>query len=248
MQVNRDSYIEKLLYDNKLRPQRGRLWGERHTPNRKQVSAGGLGQVTVTQETVSGIVLVANDVEEVAYSQANLYLVHRAGADPDEWRFRLPGVRKGFNYHQTWASQSIKRGTVVALRSGAGKSQGSFAKFTEIAYNEIVAIGRPKGEPGATRMLPAPGWLFLDPIHESGVTDEGLILRPDLHDRVSGKGAQRGVVKALPRGVEYDFEVGDTIAYPYHRAGGATEFCVFADGTRAIPLGDVWWVEEEAAA
>ena len=236
----RDKAVRALLDAGKLRPKKGSLWCEKLLEH-DEITVDGVGVVTGSV-TSSGLVLVGSGGNSQDQSvKSKLLLVRAVGESPDAWSFRYFDKERNWGA-LTFASQNVDVGTVLCVRAVSGKELEADARFIEVRYDEIVAIGQPEGV-GEHDMLPAPGWVLLDMTVDAQDCKVGIIyVREDAYDVVSNGEAQWATVLALAGGAsEVDgMEQGSRVLVDRYKF---TEY-VQIGNLRFVPIDEVLGVEE----
>lgn len=239
-----ESFLASSLAQGKIRPTPGHLWCEKLSTV-SSMDVDGIGAVSVSSVTASGLVVVSDRTEEADTVLGNLLVVRAIGEDPPPprgWHTYCLGREQSWPLG-TWKDQRITIGTVIAIRAVAGVNQGRDRKYVQVRYDEIAAIGAPLDEPDdAPAMYPGPGWVLVrldkpvDDMHGSVYVGEG---RKDVFEN---GGVHWGTVYSLPRGFQDpSVRVGSRIAVPRWQS---TEYLELEGDIRAVPWGDVLAVEE----
>lgn len=241
--MTNDEFLEQALLDDKFRPMPGHVICMKNTKN-VEIDVAGLGTVTASKVTDSGLVLVSSDSKESEQVKALMVTVVAIGKDPDKWETRIPKSKKKENWNTTWDEQKIRVGTILSIRVGSGIDQTRGSNFIDLRYDEISCIGQPKDEK-CPDMLPAPGWVLvrLEPVEAPD--HAGLVVEEGLDDLLVNGHMLYGEIIGLPRGYNRDLRVGDRICFPAHSGVGATEFVEFDGNLRALPIQDVFGVVED---
>lgn len=209
----------------------------------------GVGTIRTSGTTDSGLVLVSTRDESYDMVRGNLLVVRELGLDPPwGWHTHCAGTGGERTWPAgTWREQEIRRGTVIAVRAVAGLDQGSDARFVQIRYDEVAAIGAPRDEPDdAPAMYPAPGWVLLRMERDEAddTTDGGIYVGSERRDIFANNGIAWGSVYALPRGWsgEMGVRVGSRVGVP---RWNAHEYLELEDGAiRAHNWGDVLVIDD----
>lgn len=224
----------------RIRPLPGYLWCEK-IPTIRPLPVDGLGTVTVSSVTPSGLAIVSDRTEENdAVRDAYSLVVRSLGADPPAWHTFVLDRERTWPCG-TWAEQKIREGTVVVVRAVSGLEQSRASRHIQIRYDEIAAIGAPLDEPDdAPAMYPGPGWVLVR-LDEPPSDTHGSVYVGSAHaDVFANSGVSWGTVYALPRGWADALTVGDRVAVP---RWNATEYVDLEGNIRAVPWGDVLAVE-----
>lgn len=240
-----ESFLATALASGKIRPTPGHLWCEK-LATVSSVDVDGIGSVSVSEITSSGLVVVSERTEEADTVLGNLLVVRAIGEDP-------PPPRGWHTYHLsrerswplgTWKDQRIEVGTVIAIRAVAGVNQGRDRKYVQVRYDEIAAIGAPLDEPDdAPAMYPGPGWVLvrLDDYDGDDTSSGGVYVGEGRKDVFDNGGVIWGEVYSLPRGFsDPSVHPGARVAVPRWQS---TEYLELEGGIRAVPWGDVLAVE-----
>jgi hypothetical protein len=230
-----DNYWEKVIADGTVRPLKGHLTCEKYHKSVVE-HVEGIGDIPITGVTEGGLVLVGEDDSEAEDVKAFMLRVRVVGEDPEAWKFRFFGKER--DYKSTFAEQRVRPGVIIAVRGVAGANQSKNSHIIDVRYDEIVAIGTPKGEFPA--MLPAPGWVLVE--HLDPAPKSRLHISAGAEQITQEGNVRWGRIIALPRGTSSDgLEVGNEVCFPSHGGVGATEQLQFEDGRlRALPLDDVY--------
>uniref|UniRef100_A0A6M3KYU5 Chaperonin n=1 Tax=viral metagenome TaxID=1070528 RepID=A0A6M3KYU5_9ZZZZ len=229
--MSNDSFIAHALSLGNINPRRGRLWASTLT-NSDEVSPGGL-IIPALKEGWK------NNVE------AEFFEVEALGADPVEEDAKpLRKLVDGDHLVPvwTWADQSVYRGTIVAATPGAGFNQENESRYRHLWWHEIIAIGVPVWEHSPVPMLPAPGWVLVQPDEQEGMVGGIHVVNPQIEDFLRHRGGGWGEVVAMPRGCD-DFHgvtVGSRVCFPKYR----TTCLVVDGGLRFHRITDLLGVDE----
>lgn len=235
--MDADAYLEAMLEEDKVRPLPGHLIGLKHTKN-KHIDLEGYGQIAVSQQTASGLVVVSNDTREAENYKALLVTIFVLGDEPDKWNTRWFDKKK--DWKTTFAEQRIDVGTTVAIRAVSGVDQVKGSKFIQLRYDEVSAIGQAEDATDVPDMLPAPGWVLVQLDTSEHKNKAGLHIYAGLQQVLDQGQMSYGTIIGLPRGYPFDdLHVGDTICFPTHTGAGATEFVEFEEGLRCLPIDDI---------
>jgi len=245
MSVN-ESFLATALAHGKIRPTPGHLWCEK-LASVSSVDVDGLGSVSVSEVTSSGLVLVSDRTEEADTVLGNLLVVRAVGEDPhlpQGWHTYHLGREVSWPLG-TWEGQCIEVGTVIAIRAVAGVNQGRDRRYVQVRYDEIAAIGAPLDEPeDAPAMYPGPGWVLVRLDTPKDDTFGSVYVGEGRRDVFENGGVHWGTVYSLPRGFSEPFlgvSIGSRVAVPRWQS---TEYLELEGGIRAVPWGDVLAVEE----
>jgi len=230
-----DNYWEKVIADGSVRPLKGHLTCEKYHQSVVE-HVEGIGDIPISGVTEGGLVIVGTDDTEAEDVKAFMLRVRIVGEDPEAWKFRFFGKER--DYRTNFETQRIRPGVIIAVRGVAGANQSKNSHIIDIRYDEIVAIGTPRGESPA--MLPAPGWVLVE--HLDPEPKSRLHISAGAEQITQEGNVRWGRVIGLARGTDsFGLSLGDEICFPSHGGVGATELVQFEDGRlRCLPLDDVY--------
>lgn len=243
--MRNDDFLEDAVLRDKYRPLPGHVLCLKETTN-QEVEVEGLGTVSASDITDSGLVLVSKDTKQAETVKALTAVVVALGNDPYKWETRWQGdAKKLRDWETTWEEQKVEEGTVVAIRAISGMNQERDSRFLDLKYNEISMIGQPH-DIDCPDMLPAPNWVMLELDVQDDQMRGSLHLYAGLQPLLDHGNMIFGVVRGLPRGyIDGDLSIGDRVCVPAHTGVGATEFVEFEGNLRAVPMDDIMGVVED---
>lgn len=208
--TDHDRYIRDMLRAGRLRPKAGHLWCEKLFEN-TDIEVAGVGTVSGVVHAGTGLVLVGNKSTQDEAVRSKLVVVRAVGPEPYKWSTRWFSKKR--TWDATWAGLGIEPGVALIVRAVAGVEQANDARYIEIRYDEVIAVGQTHDAPGPD-MLPAPGWLLVD-VDPGDDTQVGRIfaVSAEHRDALEHNQMQWGAVLGLPAGYDGDLALGDRIGF-----------------------------------